>query len=76
MSWDRHAFASTAPRDSLSPHFPRAGGLVFAPERYGYEPLDGISVHLERRFNVRAWLGWMGDDGRVRVIARIPPEKM
>ena len=73
MSWDQNANAAHAPVNALSPHFPRAWGMVFAPGRRGFEPLDGISRHLEVAHGVRAWLGWMGDDGHVRVIVRIPP---
>ncbi|HTI46809.1 MAG TPA: hypothetical protein VMB76_09650 [Casimicrobiaceae bacterium] len=73
MSWDEYASTRIAPRDALSPQFPFAPGLIFVPPRRGFEPLDGIARHLEARFGVRAWLGWMGDDGHVRVIVRIPP---
>lgn len=73
MSWDEGEFTRVAPRDALSPQYPRAHGVVFEPPAPGYGPLETIARYLETDHGVRAWLGWMADDGFVRVIARLPP---
>ena len=71
-------FSNTAPRDFLSPEYPRSGGVIYdmsAPgnPRPGYDPLAVVSDSLRINFGVRAWLAWMADDGFLRFVARTRP---
>lgn len=71
-------FSSIAPRDFLSPEYPRAGGLILhmgsqEPRSPGMEPIGDIQEYLARREGIRAWVAWLGDDGYLRCVARTRP---
>jgi hypothetical protein len=74
VSWNETSLV--APKNALSPAYPKAGCVVYdssKPCAVVGQALDYIAEVLDRNYGVRAWLGWTGDDGFVRVIARLPP---